>query len=281
MNIRKFRLINGNGQEYHLTVRAHFFHSPGGLGYAKDVTYQRVGHLFKRINEFYTQGGVSGEVFFPDPHAYEKYQEMISFAEAGELFLVYQPARQMAEYRCLVNLTEVEKTEKQAGGLNIGVKFTAETMWYRILSEFNDGSEVTEGKVYDYTYDYTYADYVSNTVSFESDTKVASPMRIYVYGPMVNPTWSYYHNNVLKGTGRVNGEIPKGNLLLIDTTAIPYQIKQLDGFLNVVQDMYALSDFGTERFFMALPGNNRISVAHEGTTPLKVRTEVQLLYASV
>lgn len=276
--MRKFRLINGNGEAYDLTVRRHFFHSPDGLGFEKEVNYRRVGHLHKKVSEYYAQGVITGELWIPDPLAYEKYYEFVEYA-AHDLWLYYKPSER--EYRCKVNLVEVTKEEKQALGLNIGVTFQQESMWFQSVSDFNDSSEVDEGKVYNYIYDYTYADYAANTVSFNSDSMIESPMKIYIYGLATNPQWSYYHNNILQGTGKINGTIPEGNLLLIDTTEIPYQIKQLDGLLNVVSNMYPASDFSTQRFFHALHGDNRISVAHEGTTPLKVRVEADLLYASV
>lgn len=279
MNVRQFQLINTLGYEYNLTVRSHFLHSPQGLGFSRDSVFQRAGNIFKRINTRFNQPQVTGEIFFPNPRAYEKYFEFLQFSGDGSLTLLYKPAQK--QYRSSVELSEVRKEEKQACGLNVEVVFTLTTLWYENVSAFNDSTEVEGGKVYDYTYDYRYEDSLTNTVSFTSDSHIDSPLKIYIYGRAINPQWRYYNNNVLVGTGKVNGTIPDGNMLLIDTTVIPYQIKQLDSLMNVVSDMYALSDFGTDRFFHMKNGDNRISVGHDGETPLKLRTEVQLLYASV
>lgn len=279
MNVRQFKLINKKGIEYNLTVRSHFLHSPEGLGFARDSKFQRAGNVFKRISTRFTQPQVTCEIFFPDPKAYDKYFDFLQFSGDGELTLVYSPSQKAYSATC--ELSEVQKEERQACGLNVKVILSLTSLWYEIVSAFNDSSEVEGGKIYDYTYDYTYEDSVRNSVSFNSDTYIDSPLKIYIYGLAVNPIWRYYNNNVLVGTGKVSGTIPQGNLLLIDTTVIPYQIKQLDNLLNEVSDMYALSDFSTERFFHMKHGNNRISVAHEGTSPIKVRTETQLLYASV
>lgn len=279
MNVRQFQLINKNGIEYNLTVRSHFLHSPEGLGFTRDSIFQRAGNVFKRISTKFVQPQVTGEVFFPDPKAYDKYFEFMQFTGYGELTILYKPSQKT--YRATCELSEVQKTEKQACGLNVKVVLSLTSLWYEIVSAFNDSTSVEGGKIYDYTYDYTYEDNITNSVSFDSDTYIDSPLKIYIYGLAVNPIWRYYNNNVLVGTGKVNGTIPQGNLLLIDTTVIPYQIKQLDSMLNEVSDMYALSDFSSERFFHMRYGNNRISVAHDGTSPIKVRTETQLLYASV
>lgn len=277
--MRKFRLLDGNGTEYNLTTRAGFLHSPKGLGYEKDITFQRVGNLFRAVNQRYAQGAVDGEIFFPEPNAYQKYFDFVQYAQNDGLILLYNPAG--AEYRCNVELTKVGKMELQACGLNIDVTFTMTTMWYKTFDFYNDGEEAASGKIYPYNYPYVYVENASNTIAFDSDSMIESPLRIYIYGAAKNPTWAYYLNNELVGTGKVTGTIPAGNVLLIDTSSIPYQIKQIDGYGNVVSDMYPLSDFSTVRFFRAHKGVNRISAGHEETTALKLKVEAQLLYASV
>jgi hypothetical protein len=69
--------------------------------------------------------------------------------------------------------------------------------------------------------------------------------------------------------------------LVVDTTQIPYSITQQDLAGNVVQDMYALSDFATERFLHLQNGVNTIVVGHEGTSLLRMEVEAMIEYASV
>lgn len=279
MNVRKFRLINNNGEEYNLTTKSAFLHTPSGLGYRKDTTYQRLGNLHVVLNDAFEQGQIQAEIFFPEPNSYEKYFDFIRFCQNEPLYLKYKPAQK--EYTRKIRIGEVDKTEIGPGGLNITIIFDCLTLFYESHQIYGDASEAEDGKIYTYRYPYRYATSASNTLEIVSDSYADSPCTIYIHGNCVNPVWRHYVNNILEATGAVYTTIPEGEKLAIDTTKTPYSLHRVDFANRLVADVYAASDFNTERFIMLKHGTNRITVSHDNANILTMALEAQIIYASV
>lgn len=279
MNIRKFKLIDANGVWYDLTVHEHFLHTPSGLGFQRDTTYQRLGTRFAVLDDAFAQGQIMGEVFFPHPKAYDKYFEFVRFCQNTPLYLVYNPNG--VEYYREVRVSSVEKTELTIGGLNCPITLDCLSLFYKRELINADGKVLYGGKVYNYKYDYRYSTSMINTVEIQSNSYADSPCIIWIYGEAINPIWRHYVNNQLVATGSVNGEIPSGQKLVIDTTKTPYSITRQDLGNRLIADMYAASDFSTERFVFLKHGANRITVSHEGANALQVLMEGHIIYASV
>lgn len=279
MKIRNFRLINGDGVGYDLTTRSHFLHTPSGLGFQKDMTYQRLGNLYVVLDDAYAQGQIMGNVFFPNPNAYEKYYEFIRFCQNTPIRLLYKPSTK--EYRRDVVLSSVAKEELSAGGLDVAVVFDCLSLFYEHFSLFGDKEDAETGKTYDYRYGYKYADSSTNSLLIDSDSYADSPCTIYIFGEAVNPVWRHYVDNVLVATGKLNATIENGQKLRIDTTQIPYSITRVDMSNRLIGDVYAYGDFSTERFIMLKHGKNTISVSHDAVAALSVSMEAQIVYASV
>lgn len=279
MRVRHFKIINKNGNGYDLLTRKSFLHSPSGLGYKESTLYQRLGEQFAVVDDGFEQGNPKGYIFFPEPNAYEKYFEFVQFCQNTPLYLHYKPHNQ--EYIMNVRLGEIQKTEIEAGrGLNCAVSFVGQSLWYKKVYEINEG-EGTQGKVYTYTYDYVYGDSAINTVAFDSDSFNLSPIKLTIFGGCVNPRWQHYVNNVMVASGGVNGTVAEGMKLVVDTTEIPYSIREYNLADEIVLDMYSLSDFSTKRFLQAKHGRNRISISHSSSDALKVMVEANISYASV
>lgn len=279
MRVRKFKLINEYGHSYELLTRKSFLHSPSGLGYKEATLYQRLGEQHAVVDDGFEQGNPKGYIFFPEPNAYEKYFEFVQFCRNTPLYLHYTPHQQ--EYIMRVRLDQIDKTEIQAGrGLNCAVSFLGETMWYRRVSDINEGI-ASQGKVYTYTYDYVYGENAANTVHFDSDSFDESPIKLTIFGGCTNPRWQHYVDNVLVATGGVNGTINDGMKLVVDTTRIPYSIKEFDSANQEILDMYSFSDFSTDRFLIGRRGRNRITVSHSSPDALMVAVEANISYASV
>ena len=279
MKVRKFYLVNKRGKRYELLTRRQFLHSPGGLGYQESTIYQRLGEQFSVVDEGLEQGEITGSVFFPNPNAYDKYFEFVQFCRDTPIYLTYVPVKQ--EYMRQVRLDTIGKTEIEGTGLNCSVTFKALTLWYKRVKSINDSGDSSSGKEYEYTYDYRYSTNATNTVSFDSDSYNDSPIRLTIFGECTNPRWQHYVDNVLVATGAVEGTVQNGMKLVIDTTVVPYSIKQLNMLDEEVLNMYPLSDFSTDRFLLAKKGKNRISVSHSSADALSVMVEANISYASV
>ena len=277
--MRKFKIVNGNGKLFELNGKTAFFHSVEGFGFTDSTQYEQVGTDFIPLEEEFSQGEISGSIFFGGQEAYLKYREFTRFVRATPLTLIYELD---AEYKVLVRLTKISKSELMTGGLglNCEVSFLATGLFYRSIIK-NSDTMLVGGKIYPYEYSYSYSEISQNTVMIDSDSFVDSPCKISIYGPVINPIWKHYVNNELLETGAYIGTIPSGHMLVIDTTNIPYSImeKGLTGI--VVADRYQMCDFTTERFFTLKHGTNRISVVHDGLNSVDVRVEGKISYETV
>ena len=281
MNVRNIKLINSEGQAYMLTTQEHFIHEISGFGFTDQTALQRVGSLLRPLTEVLTPDSPTGFIFFPEPNAYQKYYEFARFIRRTPLRLLYNPNGEQ-EYMMDVRVQSLEKADLVEGhtGLNCAVTFVPLSAWYREVIAINDGT-VGDGKVYNYTYDYMYTDSVRQTIKIDSDSDLESPSRITIYGPVEDPVWVHYVNNVQKATGTIDAEIPAGHKLVIDTTTIPYSIKEFSNEGTLIADRYQQADFSTDRFFFLDYGENRISVQHYGANTVTLGVEAHLSYETV
>lgn len=277
--MRKFKVVNGEGNTFELNGRNAFFHSIGGLGYSDSTQYEQIGTDFIPLEEGFSQGEITGLIFFGGREAYKKYREFARFVRATPLTLIYELDE---TYRVPVRLIKISKSEliKGGAGLNCEVGFLATGMYYKPVTAHSDILHVG-GKIYPYEYAYSYSEVSLNTLIIESDSFAESPCRITIYGPAINPVWKHYVDNELVETGAFTGTIPADHKIVIDTTQIPYSIIEKGVSGETVADRYQMCDFTTERFFMLRHGTNRISVSHEGLNSLKMIVEGKISYETV
>jgi hypothetical protein len=277
--IRKFRLLNSAGDSWDLNSRASFFHEIGGFGFQDSTQYEQVGTDFIPLEELFSQGEMSGRILFGGLIAYQTYRAFSRFVRAVPLTLLYQTDE---TYRVPVRLTELSKGElmEGGGGLVCDVTFLATGLFYKTVSR-QSGVLSTGGKIYSYTYPYSYADVAQNTLVIDSDSYEDSPCKITIFGPCTNPVWLHYVNNELYETGRYEGLLMADHKLVIDATQIPYSITERGAADDIVADRYQVCDFTTERFFHLKHGSNRISVSHDGLNTVKMTVEGKISYETV
>ena len=289
MNVRTFTLIDANGNTYSLQTQKRFLHSPDGLGFEESTTYQDFGSRYAVLDEGLAQSVVKGSIVFTGASRQDVYNQFFKFSKFtrnAPLTLQYTPIFDTFLRKCRVS--KIQKTEISAGVLEVNVEMTCMTQWYKILSEYNSGI-VGDGKmytlqdsgIYAYTYPYQYSDNVKQSVTINNDSNEESPCKVIAYGYAVNPVWYHYVNGSLFATGAVNATIAANHKLVVDTTTIPYTIRELDMFNNLIRDCYQLSDFSTERFIRLQPGQNRITLTHTGSNVIQVGLEAQIEYAAV
>ena len=80
--IRKFRLINREGVSWDLNARASFLHSIGGFGYKDGTQYEQIGTDFIPLEELFSQGVMTGRIFFGGKNAYQNYRAFSRFVRA-------------------------------------------------------------------------------------------------------------------------------------------------------------------------------------------------------
>lgn len=273
--IRQFKLTNALGQTYNLNEQSSFFHNMKGLGQEHKVTYIQLGTQFLKEKEYLSQKGIQGKMYFD---TYRNFFSFSNFIQHKPLILTYKSAD---TYCIRVSIDKLEKTELETGGLYCNILLKSLGTYYKPIKVENSQDKSEIGKQYPFKYPYTYRDTASGILIIESDSVLPSPMKISIFGPCVNPSYTQYVNDVLRSSGKVNVSIPEGNKLVIDTTEIPYSIRQYTIDNEFVQDMYSKSDFSTDRFITLEYGKNKISFVHESSGSLNVSIEARIEYESV
>lgn len=277
--MRTFRLYDNDGNRYNITSKDNlFFYKIDGLGFSQNADFQRIEDRYALLNSYIDQNKITGIIRFWQPDAELDYFNFAQFCQNQPIMMDYN--NNYGTYSRRGIITKIERSDGNGNSLEIKIEFTAETPWFKTVAEYNSGT-IVGGKVYDYTYDYTYSDSVINTVTIDSDSYQSSPVRLVIFGQAVNPTWRHYLNNVLVSSGKVNGTVLANHRLIIDTTTIPYSIRQVDALGNQISDMYQQSDFSTSRFVRFGHGRNTVTFSADNTNILNVGVEAEIEYATI
>lgn len=279
VTMRTFKLFDNDGNSYDVTTKNDlFFYGIDGLGFEQATEFQRIEDRYALLSNYTAQTKIKGSIKFWQPNAERKYFDFAQFCQNAPIRMEYNP-----KYRVFSRfgyITKIERSDGKGDSLEITLEFTPRTPWFKTIADYNDGI-IEGGKVYNYTYNYTYSTATVNSVTIDSDSYQSSPVKLIIFGPATNPTWRHYLNNVLQSSGKLNGSVLANHKLVIDTTTIPYSIKQFDMLGNLVSDMYQQSDFATERFVRFGRGRNTVAFTAENTNTLNVGVEAQIEYATV
>ena len=258
--MRQFNLRNNIGEEYRLNSSDNFFHTPEGLGFQRNATFQKIGSRYEMIRDGFRQQPVSGEIMFKSDataSAYNRYLAFKNFLQEIPLSLVYRIPGGEFCMDCVPNV--VEKTEiNSALGMNVGIELLPLSMWYQTIEKEAD----------------------SSSVSVISDSVNESPCGLRFSGVTKsndNLTWSQTVDGVSVMTGTLLGvTIASTDMVYVRSDTDPYSIYKVAS--DHTQTMlYSKSDFSTKRFPYLYKGVNVFTVT--GATSIDVRGHI--LYETV
>lgn len=277
--MRTFRLYDNDGNRYNLTSRDHlFFYAIDGLGFEQSAEFQRIEDRFALLESHIEQATIEGTIKFWQPEAELQYFNFAQFCQNQPIMMDYN--NNYGTYSRRGIITKIERGDGDGNELLIKIQFKAQTPWYKEIIEYNPGTE-SGGKVYNYSYDYTYLKGGKNTITIDSDSYQSSPVKLVVIGPAINPSWRHYLNGELVTEGKINGIIGPDNRLIVDMTTIPYRIIQVDALGQLVSDLYQQSDFSTYRFVRFGHGRNTVTFSADESNILNVGVEAQIEYATI
>lgn len=277
--MRTFRLYDNDGNRYNLTSRNYlFFYAIDGLGFEQSAEFQRIEDRFALLESHIEQATIEGTIKFWQPEAELQYFNFAQFCQNQPIMMDYN--NNYGTYSRRGIITKIERGDGDGNELLIKIQFKAQTPWYKEIIEYNPGTE-SGGKVYNYSYDYTYLKGGKNTITIDSDSYQSSPVKLVVIGPAINPSWRHYLNGELMTEGKINGIIGPDNRLIVDTTTIPYRIIQVDALGQLVSDLYQQSDFSTYRFVRFGHGRNTVTFSADESNILNVGVEAQIEYATI
>ena len=273
--MREFALINSHGKKWDLNKFQSFLHDIKGLGLERKAKYSLLGNIFVKESDETAQKRIQGKIKFD---GYDIYKEFTRFIQHTPLILEYTSE---STYQIRISIDKLSKSELETGGLYCDITMNALGNYYITKSAVSNLNYPDDSKTYPVTYPYVYYDAKHGYVEIESDSVIESGMKIILFGPLTNPTYSVQINGELVGKGIVNTDIAAGNKLVIDTSRMPYSISEYTEDNSYVRDLYAVSDFSTQRFFKIGYGINRISAVHEGESDMKMMVEAQIEYEAV
>lgn len=277
--MRTFRLYDNDGNRYNLTSRDHlFFYAIDGLGFEQSAEFQRIEDRFALLESHIEQATIEGTIKFWQPEAELQYFNFAQFCQNQPIMMDYN--NNYGTYSRRGIITKIERGDGDGNELLIKIQFKAQTPWFKEIIEYNPGTE-SGGKVYNYSYDYTYLKGGKNTITIDSDSYQSSPVKLVVIGSAINPSWRHYLNGELVTEGKINGIIGPDNRLIVDTTTIPYRIIQVDALGQLVSDLYQQSDFSTYRFVRFGHGRNTVTFSADESNILNVGVEAQIEYATI
>ena len=270
------KLINTDGEELSLLQRGISVISMDGLGFDRDLAFTRSGNDFVETQDDPVQKEPSGEIAF---EAEAVYHDFLTFVAKTPLKLAYMP--ESTWYYLNVKIKKLSKSEATSDVLFCDIDFSAYGMWYLPALVKQVSRDTSAGKQYAYRYPYRYVDTARGTVILENGGAMEAPCKLYVFGPCKNPSWTLMQGGEILLTGKVVVTLGAAEKLVVDANVRTMEIARrgLDnGFLS---DEYPNSDFSTERFVTAPPGESALAVTHEGSEVLTVIVEVTRLADAV
>lgn len=279
--IRDLYIVNNNGEKYNLLdYRQSPTYQVNGFGFEDDTSFLRIGDNYLPLEEKTVQKTINMTLIFWNDHD-KTYDKFVKLARKAPLKLGLTNDNGTYEIPC--RLKSADKTDKLGYTMHAcEVTFIALGNIYKVVNAVSKiPSQSATGKVYPYTYNYTYSSDFVNTVVIESDSAKKSPCTLTIYGEAETPIWRHYVNDKIVETGQYNGTIASGNYLVIDTKSIPYRIEEYNSSGVLVADRYSSCDFSTKRFMYLYEGQNRFSVSNTGDTSVIVKIEGYIEYDSV
>lgn len=307
--MRYIKLKNSAGVEYDITSKNALFHDIQGLGFSEDGQYKAIGDVWVLNSVSNQQSPISGDICFgyeEDP--YGTFNTFANFIRETPLTFLYFPKGLGGTcYMKRVRVSSLEKGElNEYGVLDCPVEFLPQTPWYTEVSRETSPSEKdvdTPGwvwggtsptslpLVFEPSSDVTKrrarfrGEYIK-FVQLESDTSKKNPVRLTLYGPLVNPFWTHYVNGELVASGGFvasqNVSIGENEMLVIDNTDGNYSIKVYrKDSAEVVRDVYRLRNFNLPCFFYMQKGSNQFVISSSDGRVNQIRAEGHVYYDTV
>lgn len=307
--MRYIKLKNSAGAEYDITSKNALFHDIQGLGFSEDGQYKAIGDVWVLNSVSNQQSPISGDICFGyegDP--YGTFNLFANFVRETPLTFLYFPNGLGGTcYMKRVRVSSLEKGElNEYGVLDCPVEFLPQTPWYTEVSRETSASEVdvdTPGwvwggtsltslpLVFEPSSDVTKrrarfrGEYIK-FVQLESDTSKKNPVKLTLYGPLVNPFWTHYVNGELIASGGFvasqDVSIGENEMLVIDNTDGKYSIKVYrKDSTEVLRDIYRLRNFNLPCFFYMQKGSNQFVISSSDGRVNQIKAEGHVYYDTV
>ena len=277
--MRKFKLKNANGNEFDLTSRSAFLTFPEGLGTEREHNYFSVGMSYRKLSTKYNQKLPYGELSFL---GYAEFTEFAEFLRHEPLVLCYQPEDTWFYLDCDLAFLNKGEISQDTGRLDCPVEFSATGTWRKesVTLKCGDVSS-SAGKVYPYTYPYTYSDNSIGSITYNNNSNLEQYGKVIVDGPSTNPGWVLFKDSKAVLSGKVNVTLADNERLIVNADPLHYEIGVYTKTNMFLRDVMDKSDFSTQRFVVLPQGESILNFTSESDVAVTAYLEVSERYELV
>lgn len=269
--MRKFKLINGNGQEFDLMRKDAFFYNISGLGFGIEADYTRIGSKYFASDKREKQPTPGGTISFA---GYLQHDEFRAFCRVGGLVLAFKQLNTWYYLDVNIDITHSD-ISKETRRLECEIRFVATSHWYeKVIAQ--KAEDTSGGKVYPYTYPYSYSLNRPGIIDVDGGN-LPSSCKIQIFGPCTNPAFAITKAGQRVADGRVFVELTAGRKLVINSDPTEMEIAEYTINNEYVADRYGNSDFETDRIVEVPAGASRFTFTQEGGGAVTAFVEVKKL----
>ncbi|MDE7436793.1 MAG: hypothetical protein K2N01_13370 [Lachnospiraceae bacterium] len=273
--MRQFKMQNAKGQEFDLMRKDALFINPAGLGIDIETEYDEVQGNYREYNRVITRAQINGVMSF---EGYEQFSEFAAFLRYPPFEFYYKPEDKWYKKRCAVARLEKSEISQDTCALDCELYLAALTGWRSETQMFWADGTGGVGKVYNYSYPYTYTGGTVGTARIRNNSGRRQSMRITIIGRAETPTWALSQGGILIGSGRCLMTVDKNEKLVIDSNPLNMEMAVYRGENQKKENVYQRGDFETERFLYLPEGESILVVTNGSGEPIKAVAEIQEEY---
>lgn len=202
MEVRKFKISNGLGQEYELTSKNYkaYLNTPNGLGFSKQLSTIRIGDELLVNSSRFEMAQPTGELLFKDRNtAYQDYADFIKFISYKPLILYYTPSNVVTPYYVECDILSLEKSEISPDDkmLHCPIVIIAKTMWQQTSENevITTNTIAPDGKHYPLVRPYHYAGSSLTDIEIDNQGTLDSGFKLEINGYCENPQINAFDEN--------------------------------------------------------------------------------------
>lgn len=279
----RFYLENEKQNRIDLMSKKHFFNSPTGLGFDKDIRYAKTGNAFIVDYKDDKQSIIKGNIIFIE-NPYDNYKKVVDFIEQAEhLKLVYVPnyeEKTKKEYFRDIEVSSLTKGEIVKGALTSSASFNCKSLFYTAEQRKFIIEYVEDEPRFDVAnWGITFNDYDDREIIIDNKGHVEAAIKIEMNGYLINPKIELRQNNKLIGNLEINDTIEVGEKLFYSTQEGNLYLYKLVG--NARTNLIDTLDLHNNNFFKLPKGISTIRLTAENGVETKTTLDVLIEYKAV
>jgi hypothetical protein len=182
--MRKLYLTNDKGASFRFDYASGVLISDmSGLGFEKSFTFTDYGNIYKGQSEVNGMTDISLSLVFLK--GYKGYKVFLGFIENSAGFDLYYESDEVRYANC--QIVSLSKAQLVAGTVQSELKIKKLSYWFRNVTKRIQITVSEAGKVYPYSFSYTYSESCKGTVSITNNGYAKAPLRIIINGAFDNP----------------------------------------------------------------------------------------------